>query len=1034
MSTEKLALARARIAACLMLDTEGRLVQRHDHLNLAGLGLDEKDMGARFDPQERGLPEIGLADLVHLRYLDLTGNALEKLPDGVTEMRGLVWLGLNFNRLVELPRSIGGLKNLKRLYLRGNRLEGLPEEIGGLGGLMELDLSGNQLASLPGSFVDLLAEERGDRLHIDFDRNPAEFLRLFKKDRSAFRAELEAQREASAVVREGKLLFVGEGEVGKSTLLRALQGKPFAAKLEQTQGVELSPLALPLGAKVPEVTLNGWDFSGQDPVRDTHQIFFTQPAIYLLVFRARLGTKVQTLIDWLWLIKHRTKQRAKVLIVATEAGGGRAQVEDLDRVWRAFGGSDGLLVEERIHYVECNGAHAGGQIGIAELREKLLSVVRETSGFSQKVSHQMLAVRKRVEVARRDRPCMAWRDFADLCHENGRGLAREHVPAFARQQHEIGSLVWLERGLLKETVILAPDWLGKALAYIFQPREDKGLPALRAVATQAQIDAEWRQPRRFGTEGREEPPLPEGMFPLFRAFMAELDLWHAIDAEERGSMRRYLIPKLFSASRRDWDARWSVPAEAPARFKRQVQINGWDGAPLNTWLLRAFFSRLMVRLYPQLLGRKDDAAEHHWLHGFRLQEDFYGEARVWFDKQRGRLFFDAFGPKPEALWHGLRSAIAGLRQEMASPGTEMEIELANYVPCSAAVACEFSDAEQEVFREEKVLSWLSVNPGKMATCNKDHCTQPCEISVAKLAEGIRATDGGAGRMVQLEEIGSKLDLVLAGVERVDERTCRMESGAEAFWRRMDDRFQSFARMLADSAAGIEMTAERLAEVSMLAGAVKGELRDFGRRLDDDHRVGPCLFFIEPVAPSFWKDTGDLFGKKFRLHLCCERTLLPVSWFTGTESLGRYDFTLDAAWWAATRPCLKVVSRLLGAFVPAAGLLGELGDVQGLLAVTKSEILKQGKTLYENTEKMLALEDGPAAPKAKGRRKAGAHGVGELTEARDLELKELHAFLLKQVGATTMEAANFGLVRRWDNGQGRHLWVHPSQKEKYLEPR
>jgi GTPase SAR1 family protein len=38
-----------------------------------------------------------------------------------------------------------------------------------------------------------------------------------------------------------------------------------------------------------EITLNGWDFGGQRVYRPTHQLFFSAPAVYLVVWKPREG-------------------------------------------------------------------------------------------------------------------------------------------------------------------------------------------------------------------------------------------------------------------------------------------------------------------------------------------------------------------------------------------------------------------------------------------------------------------------------------------------------------------------------------------------------------------------------------------------------------------------------------------------------------------------------------------------------------------------------------------------------------------------
>lgn len=201
-SSDNLQTAQARIADCLQLDAAGNLVQRRDHLNLAGLDLTDADLSKTFDFPERGLLQISLADLPHLKYLDLTGNALTELPACVAGFADLVWLGLNFNRLAALPGEMGGMKKLQRLYLRGNPLSELPIYIGSLTSLVELDLTGCAVARLPSSMAHLT-----ELRHIALEAKPLEAdLRAAwkKKDWATLRRHLmSADEEALNAYRKG---------------------------------------------------------------------------------------------------------------------------------------------------------------------------------------------------------------------------------------------------------------------------------------------------------------------------------------------------------------------------------------------------------------------------------------------------------------------------------------------------------------------------------------------------------------------------------------------------------------------------------------------------------------------------------------------------------------------------------------------------------------------------------------------------------------------------------------------------------------
>ena len=89
--------------------------------------------------------------------------------------------------------------------------------------------------------------------------------------------------------------------------------------------------------KGTEIMLNGWDFGGQRVYRPTHQLFFSSPAVYLVVWKPREGPQQGFVKDWIKLVKHREPD-AKILVVATH-GGPKERQPDIDRqeIWDLFG-------------------------------------------------------------------------------------------------------------------------------------------------------------------------------------------------------------------------------------------------------------------------------------------------------------------------------------------------------------------------------------------------------------------------------------------------------------------------------------------------------------------------------------------------------------------------------------------------------------------------------------------------------------------------------------------------------------------------
>ena len=111
---------------------------------------------------------------------------------------------------------------------------------------------------------------------------------------------------------------MGEGEVGKSSLLAALRGEDWVENRDTTHGIEIKPVEAIHEGDV--ITLNGWDFGGQKVYRPTHQLFFTNPAVYLVVWKPREGPELGLVDQWLAMIRHRAGEGARVLVVATHGG------------------------------------------------------------------------------------------------------------------------------------------------------------------------------------------------------------------------------------------------------------------------------------------------------------------------------------------------------------------------------------------------------------------------------------------------------------------------------------------------------------------------------------------------------------------------------------------------------------------------------------------------------------------------------------------------------------------------------------------
>ena len=125
-------------------------------------------------------------------------NNLTVLPPEIGKLTNLTRIDLDENKLTALPPEIGKLAHLIELYMEGNRLTALPPEIRQLAGLTVLDLRANPLPIPP------------EILEVTHD--PARIINYYFEHLAGDKRPLN----------EAKMLIVGQGGVGKTSLVKRL--------------------------------------------------------------------------------------------------------------------------------------------------------------------------------------------------------------------------------------------------------------------------------------------------------------------------------------------------------------------------------------------------------------------------------------------------------------------------------------------------------------------------------------------------------------------------------------------------------------------------------------------------------------------------------------------------------------------------------------------------------------------------------------------------------------------------------------------
>lgn len=259
-----------------------------------------------------------IESLSEMVILSLSKNNIHDISP-LAKLNNLILLTMHHN-LVKSIEPLAGLSKLRTIFLYENKIEDISclskltdlenlhldynqiKNISSLEKLKKLNVIGlnnNQITDISETFVKqirldyLLESYSKEKTKCLFIRsnplNPKIQQAIASGGREGLLAYYDNLNRGKKPFNEAKLIFLGEPNAGKTSLMEYLLGKPFDEKKRvMTKGVNLEKWRIKeeYQGKTNDYCINFWDFGGQEIQQSIHQFFLTEGTLYIILLSA----------------------------------------------------------------------------------------------------------------------------------------------------------------------------------------------------------------------------------------------------------------------------------------------------------------------------------------------------------------------------------------------------------------------------------------------------------------------------------------------------------------------------------------------------------------------------------------------------------------------------------------------------------------------------------------------------------------------------------------------------------------------------
>ncbi len=573
-----------------------------------------------------------LNSLTKLRVLNVGGNDLYEIA-AIKYVNNLVNLLLWDNYIKDIE-PIRELRHLEEVDLRNNFINDI-SALSFLPNLSTIAVNENNISDIPvkvlSGKVILRAAQTKSKNSITLEKNPLTSppWSVIDLGMPAVHAYFDnKEKHGARPLNEGRIIFVGDGSAGKTSLMNRIIYNQFDNNEKQTNGIKIEQWHLQKDNR--DLQFNLWDFGGQEIQHAIHKFFFTSGCLYILVLDNRKEEEPEY-----WLQQIETLgDKAPVLVVFNKTD--QNPVENVDRKF---------LKEKYPNIVGFFNLSCLTGAGIPEFQKVLEEQAPLLSTVNDQFPGNWFAIKKELEASTSNEShYVVYDSYIEICKKNG--VVDEDSQKLLLQYFSfIGTVTWFgdNNTYLEHMHVLNPAWITQGVYRI--------VTGVKTQALKGQIHISDFKELLYPVN-KSDYVYNESHHGYILALMKKFELCYTANDKD------ILIPSLFSK-------------------EPKIEYKDFIGEGVRTYVFQ-FTDYLPVAVIHQFIVRNIEKAfdKNYWYQGIVIQnKDKDTLAMVQLDKEAKRIYVRVKGAHVIGLWEYIREVLHSICGHYANLNYSEQVQL-----------------------------------------------------------------------------------------------------------------------------------------------------------------------------------------------------------------------------------------------------------------------------------------------------------------------------------------------------------------------